>query len=192
MFNHEDEDADLNLSYAQVETLNKFRNERLCGPFSMFDNLTEFWPDMDIDQLHETIIKFFNCYASNRHKSVVMTPGLFMSTHSCDSNKYDYRPYLYAGFEYQFNKMEKLKEHIMMSNVTKQHKDLNIRHAYVGNTKELKNAMNLNDMKDDHKDRDMGSKSHKVRLPEPFDFAEKGMDHVVGLTKTMTPDPELK
>lgn len=196
MFNHADEDADLNLTYAQVETLNKFRNERLCGPFSMFDNLTEFWPDMDLDVLHETVQKFFTTYANNRHKSVVMTPALFMSTHSCDSNKYDYRPYLYSGFEYQFNKMDRLKEQIMMSNVTKQHKNLNIRHAYVGSSKDLKNQMmSISDLKDNMKEgRDATSRGAPIKVPDPFDFAEKGMDQDIdvkmNLGQTYTPDPE--
>jgi len=189
LFNHEDEENDLNLTYAQLEILNKFRNERLCGPFSMFDNLTEFWPDIDLETLHETVIKFFDVYAANRHKSVVMTPALYMSNHSCDSNKYDYRPWLYTGFEFQYQKMAKLKEQIQMSNVTKQHKEMNLRHAYVGNLKDYNPKM-LESGHKGMKDRNI-STAVDVKVPEPFDFAEKGINIDANIPdKTFTPDPE--
>jgi hypothetical protein len=181
---HEDEDVDLQLTWQQVEVLNKFRNERLCGPFSMFDNLNEFWPEIDLDLLHETVKKFFTIYAGNRHKTVIQTPALYMSNHSCDANKYDYRPYLYAGFEYQFHKMDKLKEHIQMSNITKQNKSMNLRHAFVGGvdgdskTKRIQSTMGSG----------MGESDLKRRIPEAFEFSANKQK--LSDRKTHTPDPE--
>jgi len=158
----------------------------------MFDNLTEFWPDMDLDVLHDTVKKFFTTYAENRHKSVVMTPALFMSTHSCDSNKFDYRPYLYNGFDFQFSKMDRLKEHIMMSNVTKQQKTQKMRHAYVGSSKDMKDYTERNAVGtviDNN-----NSTNTRIKIPDPFDFANKESDITINeatdFGKTFTPDPE--
>lgn len=184
VFGHEDED-DLQLTWQQVEILNKFRNERLCGPFSMFDNLNEFWPELDLDFLHDTVKKFFNIYAKNRHKTVIQTPALFMSTHSCDANKYDYRPWLYNGFEHQFSKMDKLKEHIMLSQISKNQKSMNLRHAFVEQDDGAKNKhMSSMDGSTIGGDKD----SMRDYQPLAFDFVNVGQVSKDG--KTHTPEPE--
>jgi len=163
-FGIEDEDKDFSLSYAQLETMNKFRNERNCGPFSMFDNLAEFWPDFDLDLLYDTVVLFFDTYSQNRHKSVIQTPALYLNNHSCDSNKFNYTPHLYNGFTYQYKKMQKLKESIQMTNVSKMHKDQNVRHAQTGTITGVakKDAHHT----EEHK------KEENVQGPNPFDFAE--------------------
>lgn len=183
---HEDEDKDLQLTWQQVEVLNKFRNERLCGPFSMFDNLNEFWPEIDLDLLHDTVKKFFTIYANNRHKTVIQTPALYMSNHSCDANKYDYRPYLYNGFEYQFHKMDKLKEQIQMSNVTKQHKSMNLRHAFVGQIDGGGSKLNKSSGGASILTGDDVLREHHV--PGPFEFTNNNQK--AGDGKTHTPEPE--
>lgn len=184
VYGHEDEDNDLQLTWQQVEVLNKFRNERLCGPFSMFDNLNEFWPEIDLDLLHETVKKFFTIYSQNRHKTVIQTPALYMSNHSVDANKFDYRPYLYAGFDYQFHKMDKLKEHIQMSNITKQNKSMNVRHAFVGGvdgqTKTKRMTSTIGSA--------LGEEPRERHIPEAFEFVAN--QQKLGDGKTHTPDPE--
>jgi len=185
IYGYEDEDKDVQLTWQQVEVLNKFRNERLCGPFSMFDNLNEFWPEIDLDLLHDTVKKFFTIYANNRHKTVIQTPALYMSNHSCDANKYDYRPYLYSGFEYQFHKMDKLKEQIQMSNITKQHKVMNVRHAFVGQVDagdRLKNSRTMASTMGE------GDTMRDVNVPGAFEFTHNKQQKGDG--KTHTPDPE--
>merc|ERR1712196_230294 len=67
-FIQENEDADFSITWHEMETISKFRSERNCGPFSMFDNLAEFWPEFDLEQLCDTVVLFFDTYARNRHK----------------------------------------------------------------------------------------------------------------------------
>lgn len=117
----QDDEIDLELTYEQVEVISKFRNDRLCGPFSLFDGLSEWWPEMDLNFLYHIIKKFFKQYADNRHKAQVMTPQLFMSYHSCDPARFDKRPVLYHDFKHQFAKIDKLKESIELANMTKIH-----------------------------------------------------------------------
>ena len=100
--------------------------------------------------------------------------------------RYDYRPYLYNGFEYQFHKMGKLKEQIMMSNITKNQKAMNLRHAFVEQVKDNKrsnkgiSALGGTSVGDNDTLRD-------VHVPQPFEFAGKDAS---GDGKAHTPDPE--
>jgi hypothetical protein len=169
-FGEEQEDADFTLSWHEVETLSKFRNERNCGPFSMFDNLAEFWPDFDLEQLYDTVVLFFETYARNRHKSIIQTPALYLSNHSCDSNKFNYTPHIYNGFEYQYKKMKALKESIQMANMAKLHRETNIRHAQTGTIKHHSKHKESHEVKEHHHDDNVG--------PNPFDFAQK--EHGIG------------
>jgi NAD+ synthase (glutamine-hydrolysing) len=164
-FGQEQEDVDFSLTWNEVETLSKFRNERNCGPFSMFDNLAEFWPDFDLEQLYDTVVLFFDTYSRNRHKSIIQTPALYLSNHSCDSNKFNYTPHIYNGFEYQYKKMKALKESIQMANLAKLHKDTNIRHAQTGTIRHQSKHKEGTEKDDHHHDDAVG--------PNPFDFAQK-------------------
>jgi len=161
----ENEDSDFSLSWHEVETLSKFRSERNCGPFSMFDNLAEFWPDFDLEQLYDTVVLFFDTYSRNRHKSIIHTPALYLSNHSVDSNKFNYTPHIYNGFEYQYKKMKALKESIQMANLAKLHKDTNIRHAQTGTIRQQSKHKEGTEKDDHHHDEGVG--------PNPFDFAQK-------------------
>merc|ERR1712072_1212974 len=100
---------------------------------------------------------FFDTYARNRHKSIIHTPALYLSNHSCDSNKFNYTPHIYNGFEFQYKKMKALKESIQMANLAKLHRGQNIRHAQTGTT--------ITKQDDHHHDDFVG--------PDPFDFAQK-------------------
>lgn len=169
-FNQESEDHDFSLTHAEVEVFSKFRNERNCGPFSMFDNLAEFWPEFDLDQLYDHVVLFFDTYARSRHKSIVQTPALYLSNHSCDSNKFNYTPHIYNGFEFQYKKMKALKESIQMANLAKLHRGQNIRHAQTGTTvnKQAAHHQTTEQHLDDHHHDDFVG-------PDPFDFAQKEM-----------------
>lgn len=110
----QDDEAEIGISYKQMRDLTKYRNDRLCGPFSMFDNLSEYWPDMELNALNEMVRKFFRMYSINRHKTIVATPSIYMSKSSVDAGKFDFRPFIYCGFTYQFEKIEKLKNTMIL------------------------------------------------------------------------------
>jgi len=107
------------LTKAEMETLFKFRSERFCGPFSMFDNLSEYWEKADPEKLEAKIERFFDIYSKQRHKSVVGTPNVHCSVYSCDPKSKDVRPMFYGGFSHQFNKMKKIKEQVVMAKRSK-------------------------------------------------------------------------
>jgi NAD+ synthase (glutamine-hydrolysing) len=109
------------LSAGELETLYKFRSDRFCGPFSMFDNLSEFWPNTDPEALEMKIENFFKMYCTQRHKSVTGTPNVHCSVYSCDPKSKDVRPMLYGGFHHQFSKMKKLKNQVIMSKKSKKY-----------------------------------------------------------------------
>lgn len=53
--------------------------------------------------LAEKIKRFFLYYGINRHKMTVITPSFHYDEESCDDNRYDMRPIMYAtNWEYQF------------------------------------------------------------------------------------------
>jgi len=113
--------TNIELSPYELECLYKFRSDRFCGPFSMFDNLSEFWNKMDPDELETKIENFFLMYSHQRHKCVIGTPNVHCSVYSCDPKSKDVRPMFYGGFEHQFLKMKKLKNQVMMAKKSKKY-----------------------------------------------------------------------
>lgn len=109
----------MGLTYIELQMLSKFRSESLCGPFSMFDNLNEMWPEVDVALLEEKIKCFFSSYARNHHKICVATPPIHLSNHSVESSSKDLRPILYQGFSYQFRKMHKMKNQVKLNKKSK-------------------------------------------------------------------------
>lgn len=67
------------LNYNELDIFAKFRSHVFCGPFSLYDNMTEEFPHMDPNELEEKVKKFFKIYGKNRHKSSVCTPPLHLS-----------------------------------------------------------------------------------------------------------------
>jgi NAD+ synthase (glutamine-hydrolysing) len=108
------DEEDMGLTYNELATFGRYRMDRMCGPFSMFDNLQEIWPEMPIELLEEKVLRFFKRFGMNRHKAVVGTPAIHLSNYSADPKTRDVRPYLYTGWETQFRKISKLKEDVLM------------------------------------------------------------------------------
>lgn len=103
------------LSRKEMEVFFKFRADRFCGPFSMFDNLVEFWEEHNVDALESKIDKFFERYTQYRHKSNVGTPNVHCSTYSNDPKSRDVRPMFYGSLSHQLSKMKKVKEQVIMA-----------------------------------------------------------------------------
>ena len=69
----------------------------------MFDRMyyKEIYPDVEV--LGDKIKKFFSCYSANRHKVTTLPPSFYYDPESCDDNRFDMRPWLYAtDWSYQF------------------------------------------------------------------------------------------
>ena len=107
------------LTRKEMEVFFKFRADRFCGPFSMFDNLVEFWEEHNVDHLENKITRFFERYKKNRHKSSVGTPNVHCSTYSCDPKSKDVRPMFYGTLNHQLAKMKKVKEQVIMAKKSK-------------------------------------------------------------------------
>lgn len=132
------------LSRKEMEVFFKFRADRFCGPFSMFDNLVEFWEDHNVDSLETKIDKFFDRYKVNRHKCNIGTPNVHCSTYSCDPKSRDVRPMFYGSFKHQLAKMRKVKEQVIMAKKSKQYVE---QHLSSDRTKNV-----INSLYDDGKD----------------------------------------
>jgi NAD+ synthase (glutamine-hydrolysing) len=58
----------------------------------------------EVNVLAEKIKRFFKFYGMNRHKMTIITPAFYYDPESCDDNRYDMRPIMYAtDWSYQFN-----------------------------------------------------------------------------------------
>jgi len=104
------DEEDMGLKYAELAHFAFFRSERMCGPYSMFDILLEVFPMMDLDTLQWKVERFFNRYARNRHKVAVGTPSIHLTSYSSDGKLKDVRPWLYAGFGKQYERIENKKK----------------------------------------------------------------------------------
>lgn len=107
------------LDNMEMEQIFKFRSDRFCGPFSMFDNLHEYWVDVDPEYLESRIERFFMSYSQHRHKAYVATPNIHCTNYSCDPKSRDVRPMFYGSYSFQFEKMKKLKNQVLMATKSK-------------------------------------------------------------------------
>ena len=68
----------------------------------MFDKVYSMYLYKPND-LAEKIKRFFHFYSINRHKMTTVTPSFHYDPESCDDNRYDMRPIIYAtDWSYQF------------------------------------------------------------------------------------------
>lgn len=75
------------------------------------------------EDLAVKIKRFFTHYANNRHKTTILPPCFYYDPESCDDNRYDMRPWIYAtDWSYQFDIIDervreiklKIDEHMML------------------------------------------------------------------------------
>jgi len=106
------DEEDMGLTYNELAEFGRHRMDKMCGPFSMFDQLQEVWPEMPIELLEEKVLRFFKRYGQNRHKVAVGTPAIHLSNYSSDGKCRDIRPWVYTGWEHQFKKIKKLRKEV--------------------------------------------------------------------------------
>lgn len=167
------EEVEWRIGCKEMEIFSKFRNERLCGPYSIFDGLNEQWPEMDLNVLHELVLNFFNNYTMNRHKNLASTPAIYLSKSSIDSQRYDYRPGIYGGLGYQYNLIETLKANIELTMFTKMNQAIK--------AKELQFAIRGAKDGDQNGEKSRFSEDNytigtRTSIPKAFAFAKKQIE----------------
>ena len=103
----------MGLSYAEMCIFGRLRKIERLGPVSMFDRMVYKESYDDLEDLAASIKKFFHFYAVNRHKASTLPPAYYYDPESCDHNRYDMRPFMYAtDWAYQFEIIdERVKEY---------------------------------------------------------------------------------
>jgi hypothetical protein len=74
----------------------KMRKIEKCGPFSMYQRLSQLWTHLTVEQVAAKVKFFFRMYAINRHKTTVLTPSYHAENYSPDDNRFDLRPFLHV------------------------------------------------------------------------------------------------
>lgn len=105
------DETEIGLTYNDIFTFTQLRNVSEYGIVSTYEYLRQAFPDMDHDLLFNKVKTFYEKYRKNRHKTVVLTPSVHISSNSCDDSRYDFRPFMYGGDNsYEFRAIEKLIE----------------------------------------------------------------------------------
>ncbi|XP_049851953.1 glutamine-dependent NAD(+) synthetase-like [Schistocerca gregaria] len=103
------DEVDMGISYEELAVMGRLRKQHLCGPVSMFRRLLGIWGDKTAREVAEKVKRFFYRYATNRHKSTVLTPSYHAESHSSDDSRYDPRPFLYnVKWKWQFSEIDSL------------------------------------------------------------------------------------
>lgn len=113
---------DMGLTYAELCVFGRLRKIERLGPVSMFDRMYYKNVYEDIEELAAKIKKFFIEYAQNRHKVTILPPCFNYDPESCDDNRYDMRPHVYAtDWSYQFqiidDRVQDIKSHESQSDI---------------------------------------------------------------------------
>lgn len=103
------DEADMGITYEELDTLGKLRSLNRCGPYSMFTRLCSAFPSIPPAQHYSRVAFFFRKYAAYRHKMTVLPPAYHAMATSPDDNRFDLRPFLYSlwSWEWQFRRIEK-------------------------------------------------------------------------------------
>ncbi|KAL8896213.1 MAG: hypothetical protein Q9192_003212 [Flavoplaca navasiana] len=112
------DEADMGITYDELGTFGRLRKNDKLGPWGAYCKLLSTWGSQNSAQnpndqslsarqiAHKTKF-FFTKYAINRHKMTVLTPSLHMEQYSPDDNRFDLRPILYPGFDWQYAKIDR-------------------------------------------------------------------------------------
>lgn len=102
----QNDEADMGMSYNDLDWYGKLRMMFRCGPMSMFMKLLNesdpYWRAMTARQIGEKVKKFFKFYAMNRHKMSIITPAIHLVNYSPDDNRFDQRPIIVPIEWYMF------------------------------------------------------------------------------------------
>ncbi|KAL8641936.1 MAG: hypothetical protein Q9226_008568 [Calogaya cf. arnoldii] len=108
----------MGITYAELSTFGRLRKNDKLGPWGAYSKLLSTWGSLKSTQspqnqplpprqIAEKTKFFFSKYAINRHKMTVLTPSLHMEQYSPDDNRFDLRPFLYPGFDWQYAKIDR-------------------------------------------------------------------------------------
>lgn len=107
------DEADMGMTYDELERFGRLRKVDKCGPVAMFERLVLEWNHLPPAEVAEKVKRFFYYYAVNRHKATVLTPAYHAESYSPDDHRYDLRQFLYnARFTWQFRRIDRLVERL--------------------------------------------------------------------------------
>eukprot|EP00871_Galdieria_phlegrea_P002221 jgi/Galph1/29/GphlegSOOS_G4858.1 len=105
------DEADMGMTYEELNWYGRLRKLSRCGPVSMFLKLCTQWKHLTCQQVAEKVKFFFRMYSINRHKMTTLTPSYHAENYSPEDNRFDLRQFLYhSGWHWQFSKMDELKD----------------------------------------------------------------------------------
>jgi NAD+ synthase (glutamine-hydrolysing) len=92
----QNDEEDMGLTYAELCIFGRLRKVERLGPVSMFDRMVYKESYSDLEELADKVKKFFRFYSMNRHKAHSLPPTFYYEPESCDPNRNDMRPFIYA------------------------------------------------------------------------------------------------
>ena len=106
----QNDEADMGMSYNDLDWYGKLRMMFKCGPLSMFMKLLNesypYWRAKTAREIGEKVKKFFKFYAMNRHKMSIITPAIHLVNYSPDDNRFDQRPIIVPINWYMFRHID--------------------------------------------------------------------------------------
>ncbi|CAG9997932.1 unnamed protein product [Clonostachys byssicola] len=120
------DEADMGMTYAELNVFGRLRKERKMGPLSMFQHLVHVWGkdqqegsekqevSLEPAEIAYKVKFFFAQYAITRHKATTLTPALHCNDYSPEDNRFDLRPFLYPSFwrSWSFKRIDRELERI--------------------------------------------------------------------------------
>lgn len=107
------DEADMGMSYAELERFGRLRKVEKCGPLEMFERLVYEWDDLGPAEVAEKVKRFFYHYAANRHKATVLTPSYHAESYSPEDHRFDLRQFLYdVRWRWQFRRIDEKAERL--------------------------------------------------------------------------------
>lgn len=107
------DEADMGMSYAELERFGRLRQQARCGPLAMFEVLVREWDHLPPTEVAAKVEGFFRHYARNRHKMTVLTPSYHAESYSPDDNRFDLRQFLYdTRWRWQFRRIRQEAERL--------------------------------------------------------------------------------
>lgn len=103
------DEADMGITYAELDIYGKLRLLNRCGPYSMFTRLCAAYPLTAPSHHYSRVAFFFRKYAANRHKMTILPPAYHAMATSPDDHRFDLRPFLYGkwSWQWQFARIER-------------------------------------------------------------------------------------
>ncbi|GAB6030278.1 Glutamine-dependent NAD(+) synthetase [Chamberlinius hualienensis] len=103
------DEADMGMTYEELNIYGRLRKQNNCGPYSMFCKLISLWGDKyKPSEVAAKVKHFFKSYGMNRHKMTTLTPSYYAERYSPDDNRFDLRPFLYNdSWDFQFRAIDR-------------------------------------------------------------------------------------